>query len=355
MIQRTTIENILNYAVMAPSGGNSQPWRFEIYNNELRVFALPEKDHAILNFRHRGTWVAHGALLENIVIISNHLGQKALVSLSPVSPENNLVATIQFSQVNLVDDPLFYAIPRRATNRKKYSNQALTDQQRNFLLDGISNNKAILLEDLESRNQIGEALSRNEIITFENKDLHRLMFKEMIFTEDEEKKRMSGLYLKTMELKPSQEKILRLLRNWNIANLLNKFGLARLIAKDNIDTYASGSVLIAVVANDDDQDFISAGRITQRIWLRAVSLGFSGHIISGIPFLWQRLVLGGDNKTFSPTHQDLIKNSYSVITRNFNVKNGIISLILRIGQSESPTALSSKMPPNIKISNGFSC
>ena len=89
------IQKILEAGCRAPSGSNSQPWRFMVKDNQISIFALPEKDHPILNFRHRGTWVAHGALLENILITSSHLGYKTDVKLFPDKDYPKFIAKIK--------------------------------------------------------------------------------------------------------------------------------------------------------------------------------------------------------------------------------------------------------------------
>ena len=66
---RQVIEEILNLAVWAPSGDNCQPWRFEATDNKINIFNVPHKDQALYNFRQSGSLVAHGALVENILII----------------------------------------------------------------------------------------------------------------------------------------------------------------------------------------------------------------------------------------------------------------------------------------------
>lgn len=111
MINKETIQKILEASINAPSGSNSQPWRFEFFDNELRIIATPEKDHPILNFRNRGTWVAHGALIENIIIAATHFGFKTKPHFFPDYRDPNLTAILEFKKDDLVSDPLFFSSP----------------------------------------------------------------------------------------------------------------------------------------------------------------------------------------------------------------------------------------------------
>ena len=101
------IKEILNIAVWAPSGDNSQPWRFEVRNEKLYIFNIPDRDNPILNFKQSGSYVAHGGLIENISIASPHFGYSANVSLFPDAQNKDLVASVSFENTDKKDHPLF--------------------------------------------------------------------------------------------------------------------------------------------------------------------------------------------------------------------------------------------------------
>jgi len=77
------IKKILEAAVHAPSGENCQPWRFEIRDGEIRIFNLPERDQSLYNYGQMASYVAHGALIENILIASSAFGYRARTNLFP--------------------------------------------------------------------------------------------------------------------------------------------------------------------------------------------------------------------------------------------------------------------------------
>ncbi|MCF7898425.1 MAG: nitroreductase, partial [Candidatus Pacebacteria bacterium] len=75
------IEKIINDGVLAPSGENCQPWKFELNGNRLSIFNIPEADMSLYNLKQRGSYIAHGALIENIIISSGAYGYTTPVSL----------------------------------------------------------------------------------------------------------------------------------------------------------------------------------------------------------------------------------------------------------------------------------
>src|SRR3989344_3946164 len=95
------IKEILSLAVNAPSGHNSQPWKFVVKEDSLQIFNVPDKDKTIFNWNQKGSLTAHGALIENIVILASEKGFEASVTLFPEGQESNLVAEINFSKNNI--------------------------------------------------------------------------------------------------------------------------------------------------------------------------------------------------------------------------------------------------------------
>src|SRR3989344_3188135 len=238
MIPRDIIRKIIEAGVQAPSGSNSQPWKFIVRGDRLDVIALPEKDHPVLNFRYRGTWVAHGALIENIVIATRKFGYNSAITIFPDKSTHNITARINFKKSSAAGDLLYKAITERVTNRKPYAITPLTQEIKEKLFKIAEewpdkNLKAVFVENPEKIKKIGEAASVNEVVMFENQSLHKLLFEEIVWTREQEEERGKGLYFKTLELKPPAF-IVKALGHWSLMNILNKIGIARAIAKDNV-------------------------------------------------------------------------------------------------------------------------
>jgi len=350
MISREETQKILEAAINAPSGSNSQPWRFEFKDNKLYLIALPEKDHPILNYRNRGTWVAHGALIENILIAASAAGFSTDLKIFPDSSRPNVTAKIEFSKSVPREEPLFSSISKRATNRKPYKNTPLTEEQKNIFIEStqkISGVEVKIIEDKKAIQQLAEAASINEVVTLENEKLHKLFFDEIVWTREEEERRGKGLYIKTMELKPPQQAALKLFRKWKVMNLFNKLKFARGIARGNSKTYASCSAMIGIIIKDNDADFITAGRAMERIWLEATRLGLSFHLLTGTLFYYQALAF--KREIFSKEHREIIENAYNKTKKYLGVNNETIALLFRVGYGGQPSALSIKKDPLINF------
>jgi len=355
VVPKETIYKILEAGVQAPSGSNSQPWKFRVSGGKISVWMLPERDHRILNFKNRGTLVASGALIENIVIAASHFGLTSSINLLPDENKVNLVARISLRGGNTNPDPLFGSIWKRATNRKPYELKKLTKEQKRKLLAvagaiKVNNVYLAFVDGADDIKALGRAASANEVVMFENKELHSLLFQEIVWTENEEKEKKSGLYLKTMELKPPQQISLKfVMRHWPVMKVLNAIGVAKGIAKGNEAGYSAASLYGGVLCGENDVDFINAGRVVERVWLAATSMGLSFHLITGVNFLWQR-ISAGDNSIFSGKHKELIDKSYKNIASIFGAGSKLVAANFRVGYGGEPSARSSRRAPEIIFS-----
>ena len=117
MITKELIEKILEAGVQAPSGENCQPWRFVARDNKIDILNIPENDLSLYNFRQRGSLIAHGALIENMLIAASVLGYKGSIVLFPNQREDNHVATFTVEKSMPKEERLFASISKRSTNR----------------------------------------------------------------------------------------------------------------------------------------------------------------------------------------------------------------------------------------------
>lgn len=346
MANREDIEKIIKAGTLAPSGSNSQPWKFLVKDGKVVIFALYEKDHPILNYRNRGTLIAHGALLENMEIAAMELGYTVTIELFPQGGDNP-VSTITFAEAQRGEHSLYDALFKRSINRKPYKKTSLETDMREALMRVKSGVDVKLIEDYSTIKAIVKAASISERIMFEDKRLHKLLMEEIVWTEKEERQKKAGLFLKTMELNPVQRVLLRILKSWRMTTWMNAIGFSKMLAKGNAKVFESVSTLAVISVPDRDIDFIEAGKTMERLWLTATSLGLRFHVLTGVGFFWQRIFLGND-MGFSDKHKKLIEDAYKRIKEASKSPNDMIPVIIcRIGYGNEPTARSSKKDPDM--------
>jgi len=349
------IKEILKYAVMAPSGDNSQPWRFVLQSGILRIYNLPGKDNPYLNFKQSGSLIAHGALIKNIEIASSSFNLVPLIKLLPSKEDLNLVAEVSFKESGavLTEDVLFKFIPVRSTNRRPYDFKELSDKDKVLLNEaGVFDDTVLrFITDTEKIKKAARAGSNAEIIILENKLLHSLLFKDVMWSKKQENKEKHGLYIKTMEFNPIQKFLFRLASNKRLMRLAVKIKFPHFIAKEDAFLYSSGSTMgLLSTKKASLENFIKLGMKMQYIWVKATSLGLSFQPITATLFLGFKLRNNPNDSELSLEHKKMSLSSYKDIFSAFDINQEEIPLMMfRIGYAKTPSARSSRKDPLIDL------
>lgn len=338
------IQQILEIAVRAPSGDNSQPWSFHLSDNTLSVFALIEKDNAYLNVAGIGTYMAVGALIKNITIAAQTYGLIPSVRLFPETNNKTLVAEIVFNIGEAIENPLFSMIEKRSTNRKPYTlgsiNQSYVSQVKEFASrEGIT---VTFLSDREKMKVSARAASVMEETAFQVTELHKIFFNDIVWTQKEERQKKTGLYLKTLEVPTPVLLLFKLWRNPNIAKFFAKIGLPTKVAEQNAAIYAKAGALGLISFPDDSPlTSIKAGMVFQELWLLATKEEMYLQPICGTLFLNYKLQR--DGLTILNQKQIVhIKDAAKNIKHSFGDPDGIPLMLFRIGYGKPPSARTSR-------------
>jgi|SRR3989344_8637767 len=346
------IQKIIESAILAPSGENCQPWRFEIFGQKISLFNCPERDQSAYNWKQRASMVAHGAAIENMVIVARQLGYALDIKLFPdLTNQPNLVATLEtkIAENDVKNpDPLHPYLEKRCTNRRPYdlsTSLSLSDKQE-LEMGNSEMTRITLIDEKNKIEELAVTASIGEKVLFENRRLHDFFFEHINWTKEEDEKKRAGFYIETLELPPPAKAGFKLFKHWSILNIANKvLSVSKIVAKENAKTYSASSVLGAIsIVGKTSEDFIAVGRILERVWLTATKLGLSFQPVTGVLWFHRRLEDGEEN-WFSENHKHLIEKAYAKIASIFSIKdNQIIAMMFRVGRSTPPSAKSLRFP-----------
>src|SRR5450830_1902088 len=134
-MSRETIARILDLARWAPSGDNTQPWRFEIVGDQhIRVHGFDTRDHVLYDFDGHPSQIAHGALLETLRIAASNWGLKTTWLASSKGDHRAPIYDVHLtSEAGLQRDALFDCIEKRTVQRRPMQTKPLTPAQRHAL------------------------------------------------------------------------------------------------------------------------------------------------------------------------------------------------------------------------------
>lgn len=109
---------MIEYAIQAPSGHNTQPWFFKTGENRIEIHPDFEKALPVVDADHRELFISLGCALENLCIAASEKGYGQEISIS----ESGIIS------VHLLpggsgsgDKELLPQIPLRQTNRSIYN------------------------------------------------------------------------------------------------------------------------------------------------------------------------------------------------------------------------------------------
>lgn len=293
-MDQNIINKILDAAIKAPSGDNVQPWAFQVSEDFLSVslYNLPEKDHSYYNYQQTASYIALGAVIENISIAASHLGLQAAVALFPSSSESDLVAQINFSPTDAQEEPLYAAIFQRETNRFPFkrveiSDAALTELRQST--DCIEGAAVHLVHEQDKVNTLAKELMVNDQLVFERKDIHRFLFDKIRWNQQQVDATKDGLPVETMGLNFADRLSFPLMRFWGFVKAGNYMGLSNIIAyKSNWNCRKASVLGMVTIKGDDKVAFVQGGRAVQRLWLQVTAQGFALQPIIGLTLLIHR-------------------------------------------------------------------
>jgi hypothetical protein len=339
-------QKILEAAICAPSGDNCQPWRFDITDNRIDLYNLPEKDTSLFNFRQRASLIAHGALLENIRIAAASEGFTARVSTVPDPAHPDHIATITLEPGEQRPAPLYPYIPLRTTNRKRYQPRPLTDDERMSLLAiGKTCEKCSvrIVGEPQAKQTLARVAGLNDRLVFENPYLHEFLYGKIRWSDQDAALTGDGLDIKTLEVAGVDALGFRLFRNFKLLRFLNNFGVSRIVGKNAEKLAASASAMgIIAVPGSKSADYLMAGVLMQHLWLEATRLDLSMQLMTGITFLMQR-VREQETDGLTTEQVSAIANADTAVRTTTGLADETVAIMFRIGHCSPPSARSLRL------------
>ena len=114
---------LLQYAVLAPSGHNSQPWLFKVDGDAVELYADRSRALPVVDPDDRELTISCGAALLNLRVALRHFGYTGTVDPFPDPDDPDLLARVRLGmsgEVSAGEHELFGAITRRRTNRQAF-------------------------------------------------------------------------------------------------------------------------------------------------------------------------------------------------------------------------------------------
>jgi len=275
----TPIERILDLARWAPSGDNTQPWKFEVLDERrFLVHAHDTRDWCVYDLDGHASQIAVGALLETIAIAATGEGMEADFRLLPDCPETAPVIEVSLKEkAGVVESPLLPYIRVRTTQRRPFETTPLSPAQKQALEAAVGEGFGVRwIESPRARWQMAKLLFRSAKIRLtipEAYEVHKRIIEwDAQFSTDRIPDQAVGLDPATLKL------MKWVMQSWKRVRFMNRWlagTLAPRLQLDLVPGYrcAAHFLILAHRPPETLEEWFAAGRALQRFWLTATRLG----------------------------------------------------------------------------------
>lgn len=274
----STVEQILERARWAPSGDNSQPWRFEVLGHDhVLVHAFDTRRHCVYDLEGQASQVSVGAMLETMRIAASAHGRTLRVARRAGAPDELPLVDVWFEAASGVAvDPLHASIVKRSVQRKPLSTRPLDEAAKARLEHSVEPGHSVVwFEGRRARLRLAWLAVRSAKIRLtipEAYAVHREII-EWDARYSEERVPDQALGADPMTLRAMRWSM----ASWQRVRMMNRYFGGTFAPRLQLDFLPAlcCAAHFAIVAKKtpcgiDDQ--LAAGAAVQRFWLTATSL-----------------------------------------------------------------------------------
>lgn len=317
MLVASPINQILDLARWAPSGDNSQPWRFEVVDeNHFVIHGHDTRDHSVYDLDGRPSQISLGALIETVSIAASAHGMVSQTNRRLGLPESRPTFDVALLQQNhLPPSPLLSAIPERSVQRRPFCTRPLTPDELQALEAAVGPDHQVrwfsgwserlrwarlLWMTAGLRLRLPEAFEEHK----------RAIQWHARFSPDRLPDQALGVDKLTIAM------MRRAMTSWDRVNFLNTWLGATVAPRIQMDLIPSLACAahVAILSRrplSTTDDYVAAGRAVQRFWLTATRLRLM-HQPAVTPLVFRRYVREG--RAFT-SHQPIARIAHRLADR----------------------------------------
>jgi nitroreductase len=259
---------ILNYAVLAPSGHNTQPWLFSVHDDEVELRADRTRGLPVVDPEDRELIISCGAALYCLRVAMRHFGCEDEVEVLPDPDDPDLLARVRsVSDRSETEEErmLFQAIPKRRSNRGPFEDRQVPERLLSELQAAAGEEGAWLhlVEDEDSKHAIAQLIAEGDRIQLADKRFRREL---ALWMHPNRTKSRDGMPLYAFGF----GELMSLAGPFVIRTFDTGKGQA---AKDR--QLAEGSPVLAILGTEDDAppEWLATGQALARVLLGARAEG----------------------------------------------------------------------------------
>jgi molybdopterin/thiamine biosynthesis adenylyltransferase len=305
------IDTLMEAAIIAPSAGNNQPWKWFFSEGTLLLFHDRFRSWSWGDYYEMGALMSLGTAIENIHLQAAGITLQDKVQLYPLPGNAELVAKITFSHldtVNPTDLSLAKGIFTRATNRsigerKKLDSTFFSDMQDVVTNYGVEMHYTDDDADME---ELSDIIAECDKVRLLNKLGHEEFYHEIRWDKEEALKTKDGVELASVDISQGEIAGFRVAGDWKAVELISQWNKGNAFKKMSVKSVKGASAIILfTIPEFDQQSLLKAGRAVQRAWILANQKGIAVHPMLSPAFFFNRLTHGRGIELTNQTAENL--------------------------------------------------
>lgn len=276
MIRENDLLKLIKYATQAPSGHNTQPWKFKPGKSSITILPDFKRALPVADSHNHELYISIGCALENLKIAAGAFGYKTKVELHSSNAATKVV--VHFDEdTGPQSDQLFNYIDKRQVRRNLYDKQKVPE---NIIMElvNVCDEKSIQIIPFltpDDRELLTPLILEAVSLQTGKKEFMNELINWTRFTEKEAVKHGDGLWTATLKL-PNLGRLLgTLLFRWLVTPRSEMTRWKKVI-------FHTPCFMLFTVEKNDPQSWIKLGQVFQRFALTATKYGLS-HAHANMP------------------------------------------------------------------------
>ena len=258
-------EFLVAQAVKAPSGHNTQPWKFRQSESAVEIYPDFDRRLPVVDPDDRELFVSLGCAVENLCLAAQAKGYESAVSVG----DTGIITVSLMEKADVKPNPLFNQIDVRQTNRSVYTGEEIALEALRKL-QSVCCEKGISVHYYAHRtkqfNDIEQYVLQGNMRQMQNKAFKAELKSWMRFNKKHQDQILDGLSYAVFGA-PNVPR-------WMAEPIMSMAINAKTQNKADCEKIASASHLVLFTARENSRcEWVGLGRTLQRFLLTATELG----------------------------------------------------------------------------------
>ncbi len=291
-VSESILNQLIEAASKAPSGGNSQPWRWHYQKGKLHLFLEENAAGAYLDPDYISSYQSLGSAIANLMLLAASINLEVNWQITPqLAPQH--LAWFSFTKTNINNQQakeLAQQINLRHTNRKIGNKQEIlvADYDTlNKLVTETPGAKLIWLTDPEKTKDLAAIATQTDLLRMFITEAHEdFITKEMRWDLTEVNEKEDGIGIHTLDLSNNDQIGLRLIKDKRAVNFLQQINGGSAFKRLTMHQFMSSNAVGLITMPDFNVTaLINAGLASQKLWLGVTALNLQMHPVN-VPLIF---------------------------------------------------------------------